>query len=208
MFPWCAEWEAELNGLFRAYVERKLANQALDYDDLLLYWHAMMQDEALAAEIGARSTTSWSTSTRTPTCCRPRSCKRLKPSGEGVTVVGDDAQAIYSFRAATVENILGFPEAVRNHGCHPGGELPLDAAGAGRRECADRQEPLLEEEARREAALRHGRRRRGAGAVRGEAGARGARARRAAAGARRCCSAPRTTPTCSSSSWCGAISRT
>src|ERR687895_1435506 len=31
MFPWCAEWEEELTGLFRAYVERKLANQALDY---------------------------------------------------------------------------------------------------------------------------------------------------------------------------------
>ena len=35
--------------------------------------------------------------------------QRLKPSGEGVTVVGDDAQAIYSFRAATVENIRNFP---------------------------------------------------------------------------------------------------
>ncbi|HEX6412495.1 MAG TPA: ATP-dependent helicase, partial [Burkholderiales bacterium] len=54
MFPWCADWEGELTGLFRAYVEKKIQNQALDYDDLLLYWHAMMQDEALAAEIGAR----------------------------------------------------------------------------------------------------------------------------------------------------------
>ena len=53
LFPWCAEWERELTRLFRAYVERKLANQALDYDDLLLYWHAMMEDAALAAEIGA-----------------------------------------------------------------------------------------------------------------------------------------------------------
>src|SRR5512147_3015924 len=35
-FPWCEEWEAELKRLFAAYVERKLANQALDYDDLLL----------------------------------------------------------------------------------------------------------------------------------------------------------------------------
>ena len=34
----------------------------------------------------------------------------LKPDGAGVTVVGDDAQAIYSFRAAAVENILGFAE--------------------------------------------------------------------------------------------------
>ena len=35
--------------------------------------------------------------------------RALKPDGRGVTVVGDDAQAIYSFRAATVRNILDFP---------------------------------------------------------------------------------------------------
>ena len=52
LFPWCAEWESQLTELYRAYVEKKLANQALDYDDLLLYWHAMMSDERLAAEIG------------------------------------------------------------------------------------------------------------------------------------------------------------
>jgi DNA helicase II / ATP-dependent DNA helicase PcrA len=34
----------------------------------------------------------------------------MRPDGDGVTVVGDDAQAIYSFRAAAVDNILGFPD--------------------------------------------------------------------------------------------------
>src|SRR5690606_16538518 len=34
----------------------------------------------------------------------------MKPSGQGVTAVGDDAQSIYSFRAATVRNILDFPK--------------------------------------------------------------------------------------------------
>ncbi|MGL1418929.1 UvrD-helicase domain-containing protein, partial [Vibrio parahaemolyticus] len=33
----------------------------------------------------------------------------LRPDGRGVTVVGDDAQSIYAFRAATVRNILDFP---------------------------------------------------------------------------------------------------
>ena len=108
MFPWCAEWEAELNGLFKAYVERKLSNQSLDYDDLLLYWHAMMQDEGLAAEIGARFDHVLVDEYQDTNVLQAEILKKLKPTGEGVTVVGDDAQAIYSFRAATVENIRGF----------------------------------------------------------------------------------------------------
>jgi DNA helicase-2/ATP-dependent DNA helicase PcrA len=108
MYPWCAEWEAELTGLFRNYVERKLSNQSLDYDDLLLYWHAMMQDEALAAEIGARFDHVLVDEYQDTNVLQAEILQRLKPSGHGLTVVGDDAQAIYSFRAATVENIRGF----------------------------------------------------------------------------------------------------
>jgi DNA helicase-2/ATP-dependent DNA helicase PcrA len=109
VFPWCAEWEEELTGLYRAYVERKLANQALDYDDLLLYWHAMMADEGLAREIGAQFDRILVDEYQDTNVLQAQILKRLRPSGEGVTAVGDDAQSIYSFRAATVENILGFP---------------------------------------------------------------------------------------------------
>jgi ATP-dependent DNA helicase UvrD/PcrA len=108
-FPWCAEWEDELARLYRAYVERKLANQALDYDDLLLYWHAMANDAALAAEMGAAFDHILVDEYQDTNALQGQILKLLRPSGEGVTVVGDDAQAIYSFRAATVENILGFP---------------------------------------------------------------------------------------------------
>ena len=108
-FPWCADWEAELTRLFRAYVERKLAHQALDYDDLLLYWHAMMQDGALAGDIGELFDHVLVDEYQDTNVLQAEILRHLRPDGAGVTVVGDDAQAIYAFRAATVENILGFP---------------------------------------------------------------------------------------------------
>jgi DNA helicase-2/ATP-dependent DNA helicase PcrA len=108
MFPWCAEWEEKLNGLFRAYVERKLAHRTLDYDDLLLYWHAMSGDAVLAAEIGAQFDHILVDEYQDTNLLQAEILKGLRPTGEGLTVVGDDAQAIYSFRAATVDNILGF----------------------------------------------------------------------------------------------------
>jgi DNA helicase-2/ATP-dependent DNA helicase PcrA len=117
LFPWCAEWETQLTELYRAYVERKLANQALDYDDLLLYWHAMMSDGRLAAEIGSEFDHILVDEYQDTNVLQAEILKQLRQSGDGVTVVGDDAQAIYSFRAATVDNILGFPDQyVRENG--------------------------------------------------------------------------------------------
>jgi DNA helicase-2/ATP-dependent DNA helicase PcrA len=107
-FPWCAEWEAELVRLYRAYVERKLDNQALDYDDLLLYWHTMLADERLARDIGADFDHLLVDEYQDTNVLQAEILERLRPDGKGLTVVGDDAQAIYSFRAATVANIRGF----------------------------------------------------------------------------------------------------
>jgi DNA helicase-2/ATP-dependent DNA helicase PcrA len=107
-FPWCAEWEGELKRLFAAYVERKLSHQALDYDDLLLYWHAMMQDEALAKEIGGLWDHVLVDEYQDTNVLQAEILARL--ASPSLTVVGDDAQSIYSFRAATVENILSFEE--------------------------------------------------------------------------------------------------
>jgi DNA helicase-2/ATP-dependent DNA helicase PcrA len=109
-FPWCAEWEDELKALFRAYVERKQANGVLDYDDLLLYWHAMVGDPRLARRVGDSFDHVLVDEYQDTNALQAEILLALKPDGAGLTVVGDDAQAIYSFRAATVENILQFPQ--------------------------------------------------------------------------------------------------
>jgi DNA helicase-2/ATP-dependent DNA helicase PcrA len=109
-YPWCREWLPELTQLYRKYVEVKHAQQLLDYDDLLLYWHVCMQDAALARDIGARFSHVLVDEYQDTNTLQAEIIHAMKPEGAGVCVVGDDAQAIYSFRAATVDNILDFPQ--------------------------------------------------------------------------------------------------
>ena len=110
-FPWCAAWEAELKRLFRAYTAEKQNQHVLDYDDLLLYWSQMLGEPALAAEIGARFDHVLVDEYQDTNRLQATILLALKPDGRGLTVVGDDAQAIYSFRGAEVRNILEFPSA-------------------------------------------------------------------------------------------------
>lgn len=109
-YPWAINWEEQLRQLFGAYVEAKQAQTVLDYDDLLLYWAQMVSDPGLADEIGSRFDHILVDEYQDTNRLQSSILMALKPSGQGLTVVGDDAQSIYSFRAATVRNILDFPK--------------------------------------------------------------------------------------------------
>jgi DNA helicase-2/ATP-dependent DNA helicase PcrA len=108
-FPWCAGWHDTLRTLFAGYVDAKQAQGVLDYDDLLLYWAQMMSDMALACDIGGKFDHVLVDEYQDTNRLQSSILLALKPNGAGLTVVGDDAQSIYSFRAATVRNILDFP---------------------------------------------------------------------------------------------------
>lgn len=108
-FPWCAGWATELKELFAVYVEAKQQQNVLDYDDLLLYWAQTMNDPGLARDIGGRFDHVLVDEYQDTNRLQSSILLALKPDGRGLTVVGDDAQSIYSFRAATVRNILDFP---------------------------------------------------------------------------------------------------
>jgi ATP-dependent DNA helicase UvrD/PcrA len=109
VFPWCAEWEKELKALFARYVEAKQAQSLLDFDDLLLWWHALVEEPALARDVGALFDHVLVDEYQDTNVLQAGILLAMKPDGAGLTVVGDDAQSIYSFRAASVENILSFP---------------------------------------------------------------------------------------------------
>ncbi len=107
-YPWCADWHSELTRLFRGYVAAKQAQQLLDYDDLLLYWHLLTREPAVARELGGRFEHVLVDEYQDTNTLQADILLAMKPDGAGLCVVGDDAQSIYSFRAATVENILEF----------------------------------------------------------------------------------------------------
>ncbi|MDB5898913.1 MAG: ATP-dependent helicase [Ramlibacter sp.] len=109
VYPWCSQWEGELKKLFGAYVEAKQQQNVLDYDDLLAFWADMMAEPEVAQEVGARFDHLLVDEYQDTNRLQSQIILGMKPTGEGVTVVGDDAQSIYSFRGATVRNILDFP---------------------------------------------------------------------------------------------------
>jgi DNA helicase-2/ATP-dependent DNA helicase PcrA len=110
-FPWCAEWHDELKALFRAYTRAKARQNVLDYDDLLLALDRALAEPAFAAEISGLFDHLLVDEYQDTNPLQGRILAALRPDGRGVAVVGDDAQAIYGFRAATVRNILDFPKA-------------------------------------------------------------------------------------------------
>jgi DNA helicase-2/ATP-dependent DNA helicase PcrA len=108
-YPWCGEWEAELKRLFAGYVAAKQHDDVLDYDDLLLYWREAARMPAIAAQMRAQFNHILVDEYQDTNRLQADILVALAPDGTGLTVVGDDAQSIYGFRAATVRNILDFP---------------------------------------------------------------------------------------------------
>ena len=107
-FPWCAVWHDELKRLFAAYAAEKQAQRVLDFDDLLVWWAAALAEPAITAAMAARFDHVLVDEYQDTNRLQAEILFALKPDGRGLTVVGDDAQAIYSFRAAEVRNILDF----------------------------------------------------------------------------------------------------
>ena len=113
-FPWCAADAATLAVIFREYVERKTVQHLLDFDDLLLYWARATADPHVGDRLAGLFDHVLVDEYQDTNALQADIVRAMTGRSHGVMAVGDDAQAIYGFRAATVRNILDFPTV------HPG----------------------------------------------------------------------------------------
>jgi DNA helicase-2/ATP-dependent DNA helicase PcrA len=107
-YPWLEEVGHELSLIQQAYRRKKKANNAMDFDDLLEHWHALLTEHAnleLARQIRYAMVDEY----QDTNLVQAQILEALMGPGGNLMVVGDDAQSIYGWRGANFENILHFP---------------------------------------------------------------------------------------------------
>ena len=109
-YPQFREHEEDFVRIFADYTERKAGRNLVDYDDLLLFWAMLVESEsALAGRIAALYDHILVDEYQDTNQLQARILLGMCRAHRNITVVGDDAQSIYSFRGATIRNILDFP---------------------------------------------------------------------------------------------------
>ncbi|HEX3875235.1 MAG TPA: ATP-dependent helicase [Solirubrobacteraceae bacterium] len=109
-FPWCAEHQDALAETFRAYGARKRELGLLDLDDLLIYWRALAADEVIGRQLEETWDHVLVDEYQDVNGLQVEIVGNLRRERRELTVVGDDFQAIYGFRAASARHILDFPK--------------------------------------------------------------------------------------------------
>ncbi|MBC7509658.1 MAG: UvrD-helicase domain-containing protein [Ferruginibacter sp.] len=95
--------------IYAAYANRCFKNGAMDFDDLLFKMYILLKDHPDALSKYQRKFKYIMVDEYQDTnTSQYEIMKLLGAMHENICVVGDDAQSIYSFRGATIENILQF----------------------------------------------------------------------------------------------------
>jgi len=109
-YPQFIEFSRDMVRIYAEYTSRKHERNLVDYDDLLLFWALMLeQSEDLASRIAGLYDYILVDEYQDTNLLQARVLRGMCRGHRNITVVGDDAQSIYSFRGASFRNILDFP---------------------------------------------------------------------------------------------------
>jgi DNA helicase-2/ATP-dependent DNA helicase PcrA len=103
----------ELAEAFRAYDQAKRANNVVDFDDLLTFWHRLLQYKRIGDCIRGQFDYVLVDEYQDTSPVQDRILRSLRPDGRGLVLVGDDDQCIYGFRGATPAHILDHAESAK-----------------------------------------------------------------------------------------------
>ncbi|HEY0871355.1 MAG TPA: ATP-dependent helicase, partial [Acidothermaceae bacterium] len=106
--PWCRELTESIAAMCKEYVVRKRALGLVDFDDLLLYWRAAALDPIVGQQLAAEFDHILVDEYQDVNALQVDVVAALRSSDRRLTVVGDDAQAVYGFRAADPAHLLDF----------------------------------------------------------------------------------------------------
>jgi DNA helicase II / ATP-dependent DNA helicase PcrA len=108
--PQFLDYSQEIVRVFAEYISRKQERTLVDYDDLLLCWALMLEHSPdLATRVAGLYDHVLVDEYQDTNQLQGRVLRGMCRTHKNITVVGDDAQSIYSFRGATQRNILDFP---------------------------------------------------------------------------------------------------
>ncbi len=109
--PFFYDLSDEMTAIHKLYTQKKRETNAMDFDDLLTYWHRILAEDEELRRLYAMTF-------RHILVDEYQDTNRIQSEivdfmgliNRNVMVVGDDAQSIYSFRGANFQNILDFPK--------------------------------------------------------------------------------------------------
>ncbi len=92
------------------YNKKKKLSNSLDFDDLLLYWEKLTINSKVSSILQKKWDYILVDEYQDTNYLQDQIIYNLSKKHNNIIVVGDDAQSIYSFRAANINNILNFPK--------------------------------------------------------------------------------------------------
>jgi len=110
-YPQFIDYLEDFGKIYADYTKRKQERNLVDYDDLLLFWALLLEAAPeLAKKIAGMYDHILVDEYQDTNVLQARVLRGMCSGHSNITVVGDDAQSIYSFRGANFRNILDFPK--------------------------------------------------------------------------------------------------
>ncbi len=106
--PWASDMVEPIGAVCKAFIARKRRLGLLDFDDLLLHWRQALRDDLVGRSLGGLYDHVLVDEYQDVNALQVELLQLLRAHDDRLTVVGDDAQAIYSFRASDPRHILDF----------------------------------------------------------------------------------------------------